>query len=413
MLQHFLLTRGRCHAGTQSVGRQRLWSEVAGSLADPLESSAVRHAGLSPRRPCVLLLALLLACTGTGREGGASSAGSHPDPAYIDQTIPPSFEIALDAAPSTSGLEVGPVVAHSGVAPGGSDDAVGRIGDGLFLPGGRVLLVDDALEMLHVYEAGGERGVSIGRPGRGPGEFEQPRAAALMAQGSLVVAEGVRLQLLQPARRGFEYQGALSLDVPAQDFCLLGDTIVTTGSRRSGPVLHLYAIDGGGIGAFGMVYRSPNEMVNEEMSLGQVACDGAHAVIALATRGPLAEVRGYRPDGALLWRTTFSGAKANRIEDTPGGYRVIKSANGVHSLYSLTMIPGRGFLVQWTFRQPEELTARASYGKILSFVLDPLTGHPLGPDADLPPILAASDTTVLAVFEDPAPRFEVRALTRH
>ena len=67
-------------------------------------------------------------------------------------------------------------------------------------------------------------------------------------------------------------------------------------------------------------------------------------------------------------------------------------------------------MVQWTYRTHEELAERASYGTILSFLLDPATGHPIGPDTTLPPILAATDSTVLIAYEDPEPRFEVRAL---
>src|SRR5690606_24215524 len=141
-----------------------------------------------------------------------------------------------------------------------------------------------------------------------------------------------------------------------------------------------------------------------------VACDGPNALVAFATRGPLAEVRGYRLDGAVVWRINLTGVMANLIEDTPEGYRVVRSPSGVHSLLSLTTIPGRGFLVQWTFRDAEDLASRASYGTILSFLLDPATGQPIGPDTTLPPILAATDSTVLIAYEDPEPRFEVRTL---
>src|SRR5690606_21795651 len=195
----------------------------------PGRAMPVRRFKLS-QRPAFLLLPLALsACAGSAREGGASHPNRHPNPAYIDETMTPAFAAALDATTVGSGLEVGRVLARSGSSPAGSDDVVGRIADGLLLPGGQVLLVDDALEKLHVYQATGEKGSTIGRPGRGPGEFEQPRAAALAAGTTLLVAEGVRMQMFRRTGRSFEHQGALNLDVPAQDLCLIGDTLVTTG----------------------------------------------------------------------------------------------------------------------------------------------------------------------------------------
>ena len=273
-----------------------------------------------------------------------------------------------------------------------------------------MLIVDDALERLALFGPGGAWLEPIGRPGRGPGEFEQPRAVTRLPDGAILVAEGVRLQRFNRSGAGYEFAQALPLDVPAQDICAFGDTVVSNGSRRNDPVVHLYAANGDTLRAFGAVYHSPNEMINEEMGVGQVACDQVDDVIAFATRGPLGEVRGFRPDGTMLWRTVLHGVRANQIEDAPGGYRVTRSVDGVHSLFSLITIPGRGFLLQWTFRTPEELAARASYGKILTFLLDPATGHALGPDSTLPPILAATDTTILVSTEEPEPRFEIRRL---
>ncbi|MBK9065885.1 MAG: hypothetical protein IPL76_03225 [Gemmatimonadetes bacterium] len=103
--------------------------------------------------------------------------------------------------------------------------------------------------------------------GAGTGEFEQPRAAALMAQGGLVVAEESGCSSCNLPGEASSIRGALSLDVPAQDFCLLGDTIVTTGSRRSGPVLHLRGSTAAASAP--LVWQCtalPNEMVNEDVA---------------------------------------------------------------------------------------------------------------------------------------------------
>jgi hypothetical protein len=64
--------------------------------------------------------------------------------------------------------------------------------------------------------------------------------------------------------------------------------------------------------------------------------------------------------------------------------------------------------VQWNYRTAKELAARESYGVIESFLLDPGTGEPTYLGDGLPPVAAAADSSAVVLFEDPAPRFEVR-----
>lgn len=341
----------------------------------------------------------------------ASEPNTHPNGRYVDQSIRPTHTTSLSDDGASLNLFLGPVlVPPEGLSRAGSD-SIGRIADGLILRAGEILIVDDALQVLRRYGPDGAQRQVIGRPGQGPGEFRGPRSATMVPGALAVLDAGIGLQFFVPAGDGFTFSRGVRLKLEADDLCALDSVLVVQGSAAGLPILHLFSLQGELNRSFGQIYNSPNISINEAIgSTGRLVCDGDNKLVIYAPRGALGEVRAYRTDGTPVWRTTFANFKANRMEDQPGGWRVTVSPDGVHSLHALTAIPGRGLLVQWTYRTYDEIVARASYGTILSFLLDPATGQPIGPDTTLPPILAATDSTVLIAYEDPEPRFEVRAL---
>ena len=89
------------------------------------------------------------------------------------------------------------------------------------------------------------------------------------------------------------------------------------------------------------------------------------------------------------------------------------SRQGNHTLVTLAYVDGHGLLVQWTFRTWQQLEDEAQFGTTVSFLLNPGSGEPRALGASLPLVPAISAGRAVAIFEDPVPRFEVRALTRH
>ena len=164
--------------------------------------------------------------------------------------------------------------------------------------------------------------------------------------------------------------------------------------------------------AFGTVYASPNAVLNYQFSEGKVACDTANDLIVYASQASLGEVRAFHRDGRPAWRTVIADVRANIITETGGGgYTVEGSPAGAHSLVALNLVPGVGLLLQYSFRTREQMAAKEP-GDILTILIDPKTGAGQLTSASLPRIVASWQNKVFTLAEDPAPRVEVRELTR-
>jgi hypothetical protein len=190
-----------------------------------------------------------------------------------------------------------------------------------------------------------------------------------------------------------------------------GSVFVSGSALGEDPIIHVYDRLGHRIRSFGALYRSPNRVVNARVAMGKLVCDSGNQLVLHTPRIGVGEVRAYRTNGSLVWRTLLTGYRVSRIEDGPGGsVRASPSPNGVHSLQGMTLLPGTGLLLQLAFRSPQALSDRTPFTTLHSFLLDSRTGRlsPLG--TTLPPILAAGAEEVALVFEDPVPRFEVRML---
>lgn len=405
-------------AATSDAGTLTANRDATIHIADHTASARVREPGrgVTQNRLVGILgsVGLLAGCSSdlTDRARALTSDPHvHPNPAYVDQSLKPAWSVGMGDPPVILGFSLGRTLAPRGDVEGVGDDSIGRIADGLILPAGEILLVNDALQVLWRYGPDGAQRQLIGRPGQGPGEFRGPRSATMVRGALAVLDAGIGLQFSVPAGDGFTFSRGVRLTLEADDLCVLDSALVVQGTAAGLPILHLFSQQGELNRSFGQIYNSPNISINEAIgSTGRLVCDGDNKLVIYAPRGALGEVRAYRTDGTPVWRTIFANFRANRMEDHPGGWRVTVSPDGVHSLHALTAIPGRGLLVQWTYRTYDEIVARASYGTILSYLLNPVTGEPIGPDTTLPPILAATDSTVLVAYEDPEPRFEVRAL---
>ncbi len=81
-------------------------------------------------------------------------------------------------------------------------------------------------------------------------------------------------------------------------------------------------------------------------------------------------------------------------------------------MLSLNLIPGVGAVVQYGFRTSAQMAAEEPTTDIQTVVIDPRSGAAVLSSATLPRLGAVSGNRIIAFFEDPAPRLEIRVLRR-
>jgi len=194
--------------------------------------------------------------------------------------------------------------------------------------------------------------------------------------------------------------------------CFLDTLLVVQGvSQGQDPILHVYDPSGRRLRSFGVLYRSPNAGLNARFGEGHIQCDRQRGLVFYTPGSAIGEVRAYRADGALVWRTALTDYHVERIEDYGNnGARYSAGPDGVHSVHAFVLLPGRGLLAQVAFRTEEAMRSRIPFTTLHSFLLDPATGRPQPLGTVLPPIFASRAGEAVLAFNDPFPRFEVRGV---
>lgn len=343
----------------------------------------------------------------------AQAPGTHPNPRYVDSAIAVAHTVGLSSRPGALPLRIEATPrARFGQAAESDEDLLGHIQGVALLPDGGIAVLDDRMARLRLFDPSGVPRQTVGRAGRGPGEFSDALSLTADSEGQLYVGDLTRaIQVFVAGPAGYRFARTIRIDVAPRGMCFIDTLLIVQGiAYRQAEILHVYDRSGRRLRSFGAMYQSSNPLINAEFGVGSIACDAREGLIFYAPRSALGEVRAYRPDGTAVWRIAFGGYRVNRIEDRPRGMSVTTSASGVHSLHSLTFVPGRGVLVQVSFRTPEALREGAEFTTLYSVLLDPATGRPIASGSGLPPILASAQREVALVFDEPAPAFEVRSL---
>lgn len=343
----------------------------------------------------------------------AQIAGRHPDPQYIRAPSVPGFKAALSDPARPAPFRLGPASAQFGSESDPDSLLLGDILAATFLPGGSIAVLDDKLFHLRIFDAAARPLQALGREGGGPGEFTG-RLTSITADssGNVLVADLSRsVRVFRPSKTGYRYDRSTPLGVSPLAMCLLSPSLMTVGLLPGHPeVLHAFTPDSTRRADFGLVYQAPNLALNYSFNQGILTCDPARSTAYFATKLGFADVRAYRVDGTPEWRTTVDGLISNVVEEMPRGYKVTASGRGVHSVRSLTLLPGYGLLLQIAYRSEKDLEDGTWYSTLTSFLIDPSSGRPAPLGTTLPLIVAATRTRVLVIGEDPVPHFEIRAL---
>lgn len=170
-----------------------------------------------------------------------------------------------------SALQVSVEVAEVATTRGSSATPFGTIGDLLALPSGRVVVTDDVVRAIWVWQPSSGEVTRLARVGRGPGEVQTPVQIARRRDGGIGVYDpGLSRVLLFDAQLEFERTILISgLVSNPKDFLFLRDgSFVISGGRLSDPAhLQRYGPEGARLGQWG----EPGPMLEEPHTRIQMA----------------------------------------------------------------------------------------------------------------------------------------------
>ncbi len=161
----------------------------------------------------------------------------------------------------------------------GTDEQIfGLVEDAVFLPDDRVAVLDSRMLELRLYTTTGEHLQSLGRSGRGPGEFFVPEAVARTSEGLVVLDRGnARLtHYRQVALDSLVMAGEIPLPVHARDLCVTGGRIYIASDETEKPVVEL-ATTGAIVREFGSAPLPPGMPVDTPPQLVQMLQHRARA----------------------------------------------------------------------------------------------------------------------------------------
>lgn len=223
----------------------------------------------------------------------------------------------------------------------------GEISDLAVSSDGTIFVLDAMSQQVRAFSREGAYLASMGRPGKGPGEFTGARALALDEDGALYVLDErlARISVLSPDRT-LSYQRSVLIDYHATDLCFLNNRLFLVGRHEDGVIQEL-SLDGAFLGSFGSLYEGANPLLKASLSLGFMLC-APEAELILAASPVLPLVRAYAPDGGLIWSTTLPEFKETIIEENMDGSVIYKVGpdKQYHLLESLLYVPPALVLVQ-------------------------------------------------------------------
>lgn len=364
--------------------------------------------------PLVALAGVAVACTAPADTAAvARPAGHHPRAPFVGEASAPASEWRLaDRASGLPGLAVGPAYLALGVADGTEEQVFGEVSDLTVLEDGRIAVLDALSHDLRLFSSDGVFLQRLGGAGAGPGELRSPQALAVAPSGDIVVADMQR-RLTRFARGdgGYSVAEILPLELSVRDLCFLRDTLIVHAlTIEDAFVLRRIGQNGQIEHSFGTLYASPNPYVNLVVAQGRIACDDEAGLIYVAPRSLMGEVRAYRPDGTLVWRARAPDFVANQVVETPDGYTLELSPTGVHALHTLVSLPGRGVLVQYSFRSQEELRAREPARADITAILSQTDGSAVVVGDSWPLIGAVKGNIAAAIRHLPFPQVSLLRL---
>ena len=282
----------------------------------------------------------------------------------------------------------------------------------------RILVLDRRNQRIGIFGNDGRYLGEFGRAGSGPGEFRDPTAIEMLADGQLAVVDrGNAIKIFASTDSGYTHIETYVVPLVPEGACSIGGRLFVSGwDSQSGGVIHEVAnadVSDSVVRSFGQGYSSGYWLVQQQLSEGPIACmEGPPRVFFAFERVPV--VRAYsEANGALLWAATLTDYLQPPLIEEIGVGLGISGRVAQDVVTNLVAVPS-GHLVLQTLRMPPRSPGEmldAEEIEIRTYLVDGDTGQGAFISASLPMMPVVTEEYYLAVWFLPFPRLELRRWT--
>ncbi len=355
---------------------------------------------------------------------GAQTAGTHPDALNLQSKGP---TIAILRSTASSGVaELDAFAARLrrmvrvdsiGTYDGPQATVLGRIRDVDVDSSGRIFMLDNAFQMVRVFERNGDPAFNFGSEGSGPLDFRSPWSGWVENDSTFAVVDAVlgTKYITSTDRARVSLQRVVPSTAAVTGGCGANGLLYTymTTALPVGnayPVIRVSDRAGRTIRSFGSAYDAESGLVRGVMSEGTVACMPDGASIHALSKLPF--VRYFNRNGQASWTARFNAFVIGHETYEPDGngrWAIgIDPERADHSyVRRITPVGNRFALVQVSSSTLESMIDRREWMKLDTYVLDVASGKGQFVSDRFPVLSAITGTRAYGFQNDPYPRILV------
>lgn len=293
-----------------------------------------------------------------------------------------------------------------GQLDGPRERVFGQITDIAVRNDGAIMVLDGRAGSVKVFRGNGSFIESIGRPGRGPGEFLDPTAIAISDNSNeLFVIDKARLvSVFELVEGSYRFSKRWRFPSAPNQVCVSGTSVVVSmlTSDFSSPI-RVFDRSGSELAQIPASYFSPKAPIQREANRGELLCGIGSIFYASYLFGDIRRYELFSQEPA--WIARFDGYRPTELrENNAGGITVRTLPEGTHRFLNVVEVDSTAMIVQIGEQTVAGHDRDLPYVSIESYLLNKRTGVGGRLQRDLPEVVKAAEDYWLEVRRLPFPQ---------
>lgn len=296
-----------------------------------------------------------------------------PDPSVVRKDQEPAARLVAEWR------RVGsfPETLRIGALDGSIEETFGEITDVAVREDGAILVLDARANAVRVFAPNGDFLETVGRPGRGPGEFMSPVAFAVDdANRRLLVADITHsLTVFERVDGGYEYVTRTTLSAAPHDVCSGdGSTVISMLPSDPSDPIQLMDDEWTVQNRIPASYLSDSPAIRRAANEGLLACDESDTILFSPLL--LGLVRAFNPsDGSVRWTAEFENYRPTELWQLENGGMASRTTQRGTDRF-LSIVPfADAVLVQVAGQTVQGHERQLPYVSIDTYLIDRRTGN--------------------------------------